>query len=388
MTCREGNAYRLLMNDKSDTAIESAKHEWMDPNDPHAQDEKPAKPPFYKRPLVAGAIIVAVIALVIGGVLLWIHSRKYESTDDAYLDATSQQVSPRIAGRVSRIFVEDNQEVAADTVVAELDPADLQSQVDQALAAVAQARAQVAQAGAQKSVFASQVDQAQANLGVAQANADNARSELQRFQSLREASAGAVSQEQLERAIAADKSASAQVAAAQQAVSAAQAQVRYADSMETAAAATANAAQSKLEQARLTLSYTHVRAAIAGRVARKEVALGNEVQPGTPLMAIVPRDVFVTANFKETQLAKMKVGQRVDLQVDAYPDQKLQGHVQSFQSGTGQAFSGLPAENATGNWVKVVQRLPVKIVIDQLPNDPARPLGPGMSVEVKVHLQD
>jgi membrane fusion protein (multidrug efflux system) len=257
----------------------------------------------------------------------------------------------------------------------------------QAQAASAQAQAQLAQARAQKTVFEAQVEQARANFGVAEASAENAQAQLTRYQALRADNLGAVSQEQLDNAVAAQKTSAAQAEAARKAVAAAEAQLKYANSMIEAGEAGVSAALAKVEQAKLNLGYTKIYADIPGRISRKQVALGNNVAPGTPIMAVVPREVYVTANFKETQLAKMRRGQHVKVHVDAYPDMDLMGHVDSFQAGTGQAFSGLPAENATGNWVKVVQRVPVKIVLDQVPNDPERRLGPGMSVEVKVSIE-
>ncbi len=371
--------------EKSTTA-EQSDRDWIR----QKEAEPPASPkrkPLLKRPLFAGILILVVAIVLIGGVLLWLHSRQYESTDDAYIDAQNQEVSPRVAGRVAKVLVDDNQEVSPGQELIDLDPRDFQNAVDQAIAAREQARAQTTQAMVQKSVFTAQAEQAQASLAVAEANADNARSQLERYQSLRQESAGAVSQEQLDNAIAANKTAAAQVEAARKAVGAAEAQIRYADSLIAAAQAGENAAEARVQQANLNLSYVKVFAEMAGRVARRQVAVGDEVQPGTPLMAIVPRDVYVTANFKETQLAKMHPGQEATIHVDAFPDLDLRGHLQSWQTGTGAAFSSLPAENATGNWVKVVQRVPVKIVIDQLPTDPVKRLGVGLSVEVKVSIK-
>jgi membrane fusion protein (multidrug efflux system) len=350
-------------------------------------EKKPASKPWYKKPLVVGIVFLVLIILVVAGTLLWLNSRKYESTEDALIDVESQQVSPRVAGRVSKIFVNDNEDVTAGQLLAELDPADYQSLLAQAQAASAQAQAQLAQARAQKTVFEAQVEQARANFGVAEASAENAQAQLTRYQALRADNLGAVSQEQLDNAVAAQKTSAAQAEAARKAVAAAEAQLKYANSMIEAGEAGVSAALAKVEQAKLNLGYTKIYADIPGRISRKQVALGNNVAPGTPIMAVVPREVYVTANFKETQLAKMRRGQHVKVHVDAYPDMDLMGHVDSFQAGTGQAFSGLPAENATGNWVKVVQRVPVKIVLDQVPNDPERRLGPGMSVEVKVSIE-
>ncbi len=361
-------------------------------NQPHKEDrndgeKKGDQRPWYKKPLIAGLVILFVIVAVVAVTLFYLNSQKYESTEDAEIDVDSQQVSPRVAGRISKILVNDNEEVSAGQTVAELDPSDYQSLLLQAQAASSQAQAQVSQAEAQKVVFEAQVEQARANLGVAQANADNAQSQLTRYQSLRADNTGAVSQETLDNAIAAQKTSAAQAEAARRAVSAAEAQLKYADSMIEAGQAGVKAAEAKVEQAKLNLGYTKIVADLAGRVSRKQVALGNNVAPGTPIMAIVPREVYVTANFKETQLKRMRRGQHVKVHLDAYADMDLFGHVDSFQAGTGQAFSGLPAENATGNWVKVVQRVPVKIVFDQLPNDPERRVGPGMSVEVKVSIE-
>ena len=284
-------------------------------------------------------------------------------------------------------MVNDNQDVKAGQELIELDPSDYQSRLDQARAVGAQADAQLAQAKAQKVVYEAQVDEAQASLGTAQANATNAANELGRYRRLKGVNSGAVSDQQMDNADAASTSTSAQLNAATKAVSAAQAQVGYSDSLIGAAEAAIASANSQIAQAELTLSYTHVLARIDGRVANKTVAEGNVVAAGMPLMAIVPREVYVTANLKETQLNHIRRGQPVTIKVDAYPDLKVTGHVDSVEPASGQTFSSLPAENATGNWVKVVQRVPVKIVFDQIPDDPDRRLAPGMSVEISAKVR-
>jgi membrane fusion protein (multidrug efflux system) len=354
---------------------------------PGPSESKPAGPPWYRRPLLMGGLFLAVIVVVVVGTLWWLHSRHYESTDDAFVDILPQQVSAQVAGRVTRVLVRDNQEVAVGDLLVELDSADWRTKLAQADAAVAQAKAQLAQAVAQRGLFAAQAEAARANLGVAETNADNAAQYLRRFEGLRRDDPGAVSQQQWDNAVAAQKTSAAQVEAAKKSVTAAEAQVTYADSLAEAARAAQRGADAQVEQANLNISYTQVRALVAGRASHIQVATGNFVQPGAALMAVVPRDVYVTANFKETQLAEMRNGQPVELTVDAYPDFKLTGHVDSVQAGTGQSFSALPAENATGNWVKVVQRVPVKIALDQIPDDPLRRLGPGMSAEVKVKIR-
>jgi membrane fusion protein, multidrug efflux system len=349
--------------------------------------EKPKGPPWYKRPGIVGPVILVVIAAVVAGVLAWRHSRSHATSDDAFVDGISEDVSPQVTGRVTQVLVDDNEDVKAGQVLVELDPADYQSRLDQAQAALAQAQAQLAEAQAQQAVYAALTDEARANLGTAQANSTDAANQLDRYRGLQAANAGAVSAQQMDSTVATATSTEAQLNAARQAVAAAVAQEGYARSLVVAAQAGIGSANSQVAQAELTLSYTRIEARIDGRVASKTVAVGNVVNAGTPLMAVVPRAVYITANFKETQLNLMRPGQPVEIKIDAYPSLKLTGRVDSVQPASGQAFSVLPAENATGNWVKVVQRVPVKIVFDHLPDNPGRRLGPGMSAEVSVKVR-
>jgi membrane fusion protein, multidrug efflux system len=334
-----------------------------------------------------GLLVLAVAVLLVAGVLIWRHTRDHVTTDDAFIDGIPQIVSPQVAGRVEHVHVDDNQDVKAGQLLVELDASDYQAKVDQAQAAVAQAQAQMAEAEAQQTVYGAQVDEAKANLGTAEANATNAANQLGRYQRLKAVNAGAVSDQQMDSAVAAATSTAAQLNAAHKAVAAAEAQLGYAGSLITAAQAGIQSANSQLAQANLTLSDTRVIARIDGRVANKNATEGTVVAAGTPLMAVVPRDVYVTANLKETQLAHIKRGQAVKITVDAYPDLKLTGKVDSVEPASGQTFSALPAQNATGNWVKVVQRVEVKIVFDQIPDDPNRRLAPGMSVEVNATVR-
>jgi membrane fusion protein (multidrug efflux system) len=351
------------------------------------RDKKNAGPPWYKKPLPVGLLVVFLALALIGGLVLWRHSRSHVESDDAYVDGIPQLVSPQIAGRILRVLVNDNQDVTAGQELVEIDPADYQSRVDQAEAASAQAQAQLAQADAQQMVYASQLEEARASLGTAEANALDAANQLGRYQRLKEVNPDAVSDQQMDSAVAAATSTEAQRRAADKAVGAAQAQVGYARSLVRAALAGIESANSQVAQARLTLSYTRVVAAIDGRVANKTAAPGNIVAAGTPLMAVVPREVYVTANLKETQLNHIARGQPVAIKVDAYPDLKLTGKVDSVEPASGQTFSIIPPQNATGNWVKVVQRVPVKIVFDRIPDDPNRRLAPGMSVEVSAKVR-
>ncbi len=338
------------------------------------------------RALIAGALIVMLIGGSVVGVLWWRHSRNYETTDDAYIDVPSQYVSPQVPGRVARVLVNDYQDVKAGDVLVEIDPADYQARLDQAKAAEAQADALVEQARAQELVEEAQLREAEARVHVAEDNATNAARDLERYTNLRQAIAGAVSQQQLDSASTEARTSAEQVLVAQKSADAAQAQLGYASRQIVAADASLKSARAQVAQAELNLSYTKVKAEVAGRIANKVVAPGNYVQPGSQIMAVVPADVYVTANFKETQLARMRTNQPVEIHVDAYPDLKIKGHIDSVQPSSGQAFSILPPQNATGNWVKIVQRVPVKIVFDDPPRDDARRLGPGMSVEVKVMI--
>ena len=352
-----------------------------------AEGKRGGGPPWYKKPLVVGLLVLFLAVAIVGGLLLWRHSRSHVESDDAFIDGIPQLVSPQVAGRIMRVLVNDNQDVTAGQELVEIDPADFQSRVDQAEASAAQSRAQLSQADAQQTVYASQVEEAEAALGTADANAVDAANQLGRYQRLREVNPGAVSDQQMDGAVASAASTAAQKRAAEKAVAAAQAQLGYSRSLIQAAVAGIQSANSQVAEARLTLSYTRVVAAFDGRVANKTAAPGNIVAAGTPLMAVVPRDVYVTANLKETQLDHIARGQPVAVKVDAYPDLKLTGKIDSVEPASGQTFSIIPPQNATGNWVKVVQRVPVKIVLDQIPDDPNRRLAPGMSVEVSAKVR-
>jgi membrane fusion protein (multidrug efflux system) len=352
-----------------------------------AEPERPAGPPWYRRPLPVGLLVLALAVILVAGILIWRHTRDHVSTDDAYIDGIPQLVSPQVAGRVELVLVDDNQDVKAGQLLVELDASDYQTKVDQARATLAQAEAQLAEAQAQQTVYDAQVQESKASLATAEANATNAANQLGRYQRLKAVDGGAVSDQQLDSATAAAAGTAAQLNAAHSAVAAAEAQLGYSGSMITAGRAGIQSADAQLAQADLTLSYTRVIARIDGRVANKNVTGGTVVAAGTPLMAVVPQNVYVTANLKETQLDHIKRGQAVKITVDAYPDLKLTGKVDSVEPASGQTFSALPAQNATGNWVKVVQRVEVKVVFDQVPDDPNRRLAPGMSVEIRVMVR-
>ncbi|MGN6525359.1 MAG: HlyD family secretion protein [Burkholderiaceae bacterium] len=345
--------------------------------------DKPKGPPLWKRPGVVLVIIVVAIAAIVGVTLFVIHSRSHETTDDAFIDGNASQIAAQAAGRVTALHVNDNQEVKAGDPLLDIDTADVQAKVDQAKAQVLSAQGQESQARAQVETQKASAAQASAQVLAAQAEATNAHQDLARFKGV---DPDAVSRQQYDQAAAQARSADAKLAAARATERAALAQVRTAQANVEVAAAQVATAQAALEAADIQLGYTHVRAPIAGRVAKRSVDVGNVVAIGQPLLAIVSDDLWVTANYKETQLKKMRLHQPVTIEVDAVPGVKFAGHVDSLQRATGAYFSMLPSENATGNYVKVTQRVPVKIVFDH-PEDLKRyPIGPGMSVKPSVDL--
>jgi membrane fusion protein (multidrug efflux system) len=341
--------------------------------------------PRRRRWLIA-LIALVVIGVIVGGTRWWIESSKWVGTDDAFIDTHTVQVSAQVAGRVKTVLVNDNQEVRAGQPLVELDPSDFQAALSQALANQESAQGQLAQAKAQLPVAQANLDQARAQVGVAQAASTNADINLKRDQMLERMGGLAVSHQQLDNDTATARSDAANLAAAQKKVTASEAQLALNKTQIETAEAGVRAAAAQVAQARLNLSYTVIRASEAGHITNKTVALGNYIQVGQALMALVPSEVWVTANYKETEIGGMRIGDPVDIYVDAYPGHVFHGQVQSFMAGSGAAFSLLPPENATGNYVKVVQRVPVKIVFD---GDPTAHwlLGPGMSVEPYVRIR-
>jgi membrane fusion protein (multidrug efflux system) len=308
-----------------------------------------------RRKVMAAVIVLAILALILGLKYL-LFTMSHVSTDDAFIQGHIVSVSARVDGHVTRVYVKDNQWVEKGDLLAELDPQDFQVSADLAKASLA-----AAQAGAEQSM---------AQVRQAEAEAKRAEKDYSRYQQLYDANGG-ITQQQVDNAAAASQSAAAQLEAANKQVIATQAKTHE--------------AKAAFDQSKLNLSYTKIYAPQTGRVTNKALEEGEYIRTGQPLMMIVPREVWVIANFKETQLKKMKTGQPVRIRVDAYPQKTFKGHVDSIQAGTGAIFSLLPPENATGNYIKIVQRVPVKIVFDEDPNE-TKMLSPGMSVvpEVKI----
>ena len=283
---------------------------------------------WYRRPIPLFLLVFALLVPIFFGTRYYLHARAYESTDDAFIQANVVPVSPKVASYVLRVLIDDNQHVTRGELLVELDARDYE-------AAVAQARA---------------------DLEAAKAELVRARQQASRLRKLMPEQA--VSNQDVDNAVAAEQTAVAHV----------------------------DQSKAVLQQRELDLSYTKILAPDTGRITRKRVEPGVYVQIGQTLFSIVPDEVWVVANFKETQLSQMRVGQPVLIHVDAYPDTVFHGHVDSIQAGSGAAFSLLPPENATGNYVKVVQRVPVKIVFDE-PADGEHVLGPGMSVVPEVRVR-
>jgi membrane fusion protein (multidrug efflux system) len=326
--------------------------------------------------------IAVLLILIVAAILWWLHARQYESTDDAFVDARTIPISAQISGAISEVDVTDNQLVGAGAPLMRIDERIYEAQLDQAKAQVDQAQANIANLDAQIEAQEARIVQADKQMEQAQAALTFAQEEYNRYAQLAKNGSGTVQQAQqsqsnLLQGQATFAGAQANSVAARKQLSVLQTQRRGAD-----AQLEGNLAQQKLNET--YLSYTSISAPVAGRVAKLTAAKGMYTTPGQALTMFVPRDVWVTANFKESQLQLMRPGQPVELHVDAFPDRTFRGHVDSIQAGSGTAFSLLPAENATGNYVKVVQRVPVKLVFDEQPDVE---LGPGMSVVPTVKVR-
>jgi membrane fusion protein (multidrug efflux system) len=330
--------------------------------------------------LIGGIAACGVLTFVVdhalsgGGVI--------ERTNDAYIKADFSIVAPRIAGLIDHVMVDDNEQVHAGQELAHIDDRDFRAAVAATEADLKVAQADVANVTAALARQASIITQAQATVSADDAALTFARDNATRYQNLSHGGAGTVEQQQhassqLEQAMAAKQRDAAAADAEQRQVAVLQAELGHAD-------AHVLAAQAALEQARLNLSYTSIVAPVDGMVGQRSVRIGNHVSPGTPLLAVVPLNkAYVEANFQETQLAHVAPGQRVEITVDSFPGEHLVGTVDSLAPASGIAFSLIPPDNATGNFTKVVQRIPLKIVFNQ--NQPllAR-LRVGMSVEAAV----
>jgi membrane fusion protein, multidrug efflux system len=347
---------------------------------------EPAAPS--KRRFILPIVAVLVLIALIWAFKQWSYGRSHESTDDAAIDGHLIPVLAKVSGYVQKVTVQDNSQVAADSMLVLIDPSEYQVRLAQAEADLAaaqatagtrsstgQAEAQVATASGQHAALGAQID-------AARVNAQRAHADLERYRQL--ASQQIISRQQLDAAQAAAQTADANVSALERQSAAAGASVTNAQAGVRLAEARLQAARAARDNAQLQLAYTHVQAPTPGIVSRKQVEVGQLVQAGQPLLTMVAdTGVFVTANMKETQLGDICVGQPVAIDVDAYGGATAEGVVESLAAATGSKFALLPPDNATGNFTKVVQRVPVRIRITKGLGT-ARPLRPGMSVNVHI----
>jgi membrane fusion protein (multidrug efflux system) len=335
-----------------------------------------------RRPVVAAIGAVLLASAIAGGYLYMDYATHFESTDDAFIAARQSALAPKVPGYITAVPVTDNEHVAAGQVIAHLDDRDYRVALAQTEAQVAVAHASIENIDAQLDVQQAQIAANQAQVDLAQAALVFAQQQAARFQHLEQTGYGTVQNSEQYTSQLHQQQASLQ--SAQATLNLAQRQVETLKAQRKSAVASLAQAQAQRDQAQLNLSYTTVTAAQPGRVVNLSAAVGQFAQPGTNLTMFVPDQIWVTANFKEIQLDRMRPEERVTLKIDAYPGRYLHGHVESVQPGSGTAFSLLPAQNATGNYVKIVQRVPVKIVMDEPPTDVA--LGPGMSVVPTVRI--
>jgi membrane fusion protein (multidrug efflux system) len=334
---------------------------------------------WFRRILLA-AVVILLLAAIFPAIRYYRYFSSHVSTDDAYVDGSIGLISSRIPGTVTKVFVSDNWRVKAGDILLELDPSDYQVQVDGAEAQLQRAHQTVDQLYAQ-------VEAARSGLRLAESQLHQARIDYDRAKQLK--AQGVVSSEFYDQAATAMRVAMATEGLAKHQLVQAEAALGVNGEDHTRYdRPVVEQASAALEAARLNLSYTVIRAPFDGIVTRKSVHVGHRVEVGQPLMALVPiRGLYITANYKETQLTDVRVGQPADVEADIYPGYVYRAHVDSISIGTGSAFALLPPENATGNWVKVVQRIPVKIVLDN-PEPMDKPLRMGLSVEVTIDISD
>jgi membrane fusion protein (multidrug efflux system) len=352
---------------------------------PASPPAAPARSGPPRRLLVIGALVL--LAALGFAARLWWLSEHVAETDNAFVAGHVHPVSSRLGGVVLQVQAEDNASVKGGQPLLVLDPADQQVQIERLKAQIAQVQAQIAGNGAQIAQARAQAAATQAQTAQAAALLARGERDLERAQKLYGGELRAVSRQELDAATATRDAATADVHARQAAVSAAQEQVKGAAAARDAAVAQQAVLQAQLKDAQQQLGYTTVPAPAAGRIGKRNVEVGQRVQPGQQLMAVVQEDVWITANFKETQLTRMKEGQGASVKIDAFPGQVFHARVQSFAPASGASFALLPPDNATGNFTRVVQRVPVKLVLDAA--DAAAFKGrlvPGLSATVAVDI--
>jgi len=358
-----------------------------DGKDGEGGDGADKKQPRNKKPLIillAVVIVGAVIALIV-----WFAKRNQVTTDDAYTDGNAIVMSPKVSGYVTELHIDDNTFVRKGQLLLRIETADYAASQSQARAQLASARAQLQAARVSYDIarvqFPAQLESARAQQRSAEAGYRQARLSHQRQHSV---DPRATTRETIDAADSQEVAGASNVANARAQLAVAELapdQIRQAAAQVHEREAGVAQAEAQLQQADLNVGYTEIRAPSDGFVTKRNVQLGSYLAAGVTMFLIVSPDVWITANFKESQLGRMRPGDPVDIEIDAYSGMKLAGHVQSIQQGSGSRFSAFPTENATGNFVKVVQRVPVKIVIDR-GLDPRAPLPLGLSVSPVVHF--
>src|ERR1700759_5211011 len=364
--------------------------------DPHDQPPPKKRKAPVKLLLIGGVILLIILFF---GYRYWQHASTHEDTDDAYTTGNTHQISPRITGTVEEVLVDDNWHVHAGQLLVKLDPRDYEvalnrnrAQLKQANAQVSQAKAGVEQASAELQQRQAQVMQAAAQVLQSQAAFDIAKINYDRDHSLFQKDLKAIAKQEvdttkanLDSAQGALNAAKATQVASQAQVEAAEAAVDSAKAQLESANANVAASEAAVRDSELQLSYCQVIAPVSGRIAQKTVQTGNRLTVGQALMAVVEDDVCILANLKETQLEGVQIGQPVEIKIDALPHHKFAGRVDSLQSGTGSNFALLPPDNATGNFIKIVQRVPVKILFDPESIKAVRDqIAPGLSTEPSI----
>lgn len=377
---------RIMANQSNNESEDQQRQQ--DDEEQQQDNSQPERKRPGKKPLIILAVVV-VIAIIVA-LWFWFTTRNIETTDDAFTESDAVTIAPKASGYVTKLLVKDNQRVKKGDLLVVIDPRDNTAQRDQAQAQLGLAVAQLHQAQASlalsKVQYPAQKDQALAQQAKAQANYLNAQEDYKRQRGV---DPRATSQRNIDAANSQLRSARAELESAKAQVEVAsqiQLQIRQQETNVEARQQQVAQAQAQLNTANLNLSYTEVRAPYDGFVTKRNVQVGTLVQAGSSLFSLVSPDVWITANFKESQLERMNPGDKVEITVDAWPDMKLEGHVDSIQMGSGSRFSAFPSENATGNYVKIVQRVPVKIVVDK-GLDPNKPLPLGLSVEPKVTVE-
>jgi membrane fusion protein (multidrug efflux system) len=332
---------------------------------------------------VAGLVLAGIGA---GGVFWWRGKVTSETTDNAYVQAETVSVSPQIEGYVAEILVADNQAVSPGQVLVRLDPSDAQTRLDRALARAEAAEAAVRGVDDNAALHLALIREREAGVAAAEAAARQAELDLQRYGTLAER--GFAPQQMLQESQAGAAQTAAAVAQANASLAAEQQASRSLGSAKAELLAEARAALAEAEQARIDLDRTVIRAPVGGVVGARSVRPGQFVRPGAPMLAVVPLgETYIVANFKETQVSRLRIGQPVEIRADAFGGEVIEGHIESFAPATGAEFALIPVENAVGNFTKIAQRLPVRIAVER--DAPlAGALRPGLSVKIKVDVTD